>query len=128
VTKSERERYRGKLQALGRRIQDGAAGLAVEALQRGGGEANGDLSHAPLHLADLGTDHFNRELSVSFLETQNQTLAAIAAALQRIDAGTFGVCENCGRAIASERLAAAPYAPHCIDCAREAERDTAESA
>jgi RNA polymerase-binding transcription factor DksA len=42
-----------------------------------------------------------------------------AEALRRIDAGTFGRCEVCGREIGCERLDALPYTPHCIECARE---------
>ena len=47
---------------------------------------------------------------------------AIDAALARIDAGTYGTCERCGRPIGQERLEAIPYATLCIDCKREVER------
>ena len=43
-------------------------------------------------------------------------------ALKRIEAGTYGICENCGRPINIERLEAMPWVTLCIDCKREAER------
>jgi RNA polymerase-binding protein DksA len=49
-------------------------------------------------------------------------LAAIDAALGRVEAGTYGTCESCGREISPERLEAYPWASLCIDCKREAER------
>ncbi len=44
-------------------------------------------------------------------------LAEVDAALARLDAGTYGACERCGRQIATDRLAARPTARQCIDCA-----------
>lgn len=41
----------------------------------------------------------------------------IRSALAQIEAGTYGVCASCGRAIAKERLSALPYATHCVKCA-----------
>jgi RNA polymerase-binding protein DksA len=49
-------------------------------------------------------------------------LRAISAALQRIDAGDYGLCLECGDPIAVDRLRATPVAEHCIDCANELER------
>lgn len=45
-------------------------------------------------------------------------IAKISAALQRIDAGNYGTCTECGSAIDPERLEAYPYAEECIECAR----------
>ena len=49
-------------------------------------------------------------------------IAAIDAALARIDDGTFGNCLGCGRQIAAERLEAVPWTTQCIDCKRKEER------
>jgi DnaK suppressor protein len=49
-------------------------------------------------------------------------LAHIDAALRRIEDGTYGSCENCGKPISPERLEAMPWATLCIDCKRLAER------
>jgi RNA polymerase-binding transcription factor DksA len=122
VTASEIEGYRQKLLALGRRMEADVTALAGEAFRTSGGEASGNLSNAPLHLADLSTDHFNQELTVSLLETEGQTLEEIASALNRLEQGSFGRCEQCRREIAPERLEAVPYTRHCIRCARSLER------
>ena len=122
MTNTQREKYRRQLQNLARRLQGDVTGLAGETFRTAGGETSGSLSNAPLHLADLGTDHFNQELNVSLLETEGQTLEEIVAAVQRLDAGTFGVCEQCQKPIAADRLDAVPYARHCIDCARQGEQ------
>jgi RNA polymerase-binding protein DksA len=49
-------------------------------------------------------------------DREAQHLGQIEAALRRIEAGTFGQCETCGKPIAPERLEAVPAAPDCIDC------------
>jgi DnaK suppressor protein len=74
------------------------------------------------HLADVATITYDRELDSTLEESEANHLAAVEAALRRIEAGTFGTCENCGRPIAPERLEAMPWATLCIDCKRLAER------
>jgi RNA polymerase-binding protein DksA len=74
------------------------------------------------HMADVATDTFDRELDYSLEENSEQMLHAIDEALGRIAAGTYGICANCGRQIAEERLEAIPYARLCIDCKRREER------
>jgi DnaK suppressor protein len=49
---------------------------------------------------------------------------AVMAALERIDDGTFGTCQTCGRTIPQARLAAIPYTAYCVDCERELEEAT----
>jgi RNA polymerase-binding protein DksA len=67
------------------------------------------------HLADTATAMYDRELDEGLEEGAQQTVAEIDAALQRIEDGTYGVCEVCGKPIAPERLAAIPWARLCID-------------
>ena len=72
--------------------------------------------------AEMARELENQEVVDALGNEATAELARISAALLRIDAGDFGVCLDCGDPIASERLAAAPYAERCIDCANEAER------
>ena len=74
------------------------------------------------HMADMATETFDRELDYTLEENSEHVLAAIEAALDRIQAGTYGTCEKCGQPIAEERLEAISYATLCIDCKRKAER------
>jgi DnaK suppressor protein len=77
---------------------------------------------ADQHMADTGTETVDREIDYTLEETDGRLLSAIDAALARIDAGTYGICVNCGAQIAPERLEAMPWATLCIDCKRKEER------
>jgi RNA polymerase-binding transcription factor DksA len=58
------------------------------------------------------------EVEIGLMATGERLLADVVAALDRIDDGTFGTCEECGRPIPQGRLDALPYARQCIRCAR----------
>jgi RNA polymerase-binding transcription factor DksA len=118
MTKTEQKSFRGRLTSLRARLGGDVAQLAGEALRETGGAASGNLSNTPFHLADLASDNYEEEMTLGLLESQEQTLEQVRAALVRLDAGTFGRCEECGRDIDKERLRALPFTPHCIDCAR----------
>jgi DnaK suppressor protein len=60
---------------------------------------------------------FERSQSVALLADMQSHLDNIATALERLDAGTFGSCANCGQAIPFARLEARPYTPYCVSCA-----------
>jgi RNA polymerase-binding protein DksA len=74
------------------------------------------------HPADFATVTVDREIDYTLEENEERLLAAIDAALKRIDEGTFGICQSCGRPIDPERLKALPYTTQCIDCKRREER------
>jgi RNA polymerase-binding transcription factor DksA len=112
------ERHRRQLIDLGRRLQTEFSGISEEALRTTGGQAAGNLSNAPLHLADVGTEEYAEEVNISLLENRGQLLEEVNAALDRINQGTYGRCEVCGKQIAEERLRAIPYTRLCIDDAR----------
>jgi len=81
-----------------------------------------ELSSLEQHLAEVGSVTLDREIDYSLEEVAQEGLAAIARALERIEQGTFGSCGSCAKPIASERLAALPWASLCIDCKRREER------
>jgi DnaK suppressor protein len=62
-----------------------------------------------------------REVDVALSEQDRAQLAALDAALQRLAAGTYGRCEQCGEPIAAARLQARPEALHCLACAQQRE-------
>jgi RNA polymerase-binding protein DksA len=70
------------------------------------------------HLADTATETYDRELDYTLEENSEHLLAEIDGALRRIDEGSFGICTNCGKPIAEERLEALPWATLCIGCQR----------
>jgi len=70
------------------------------------------------HLGDTATAMYDRELDEGLEEGARETLVEINA--ERIEAGTYGICEGCGKPIGAERLAAIPWARLCIDDRRRA--------
>jgi RNA polymerase-binding protein DksA len=74
------------------------------------------------HPGDMATSTFDRELDYTLEENVERALAAIDAALERIENGTYGICTNNGEQIPTERLEAIPWATLCIDCKRLQER------
>lgn len=68
------------------------------------------------HPADSGTELFEREKDLALQENLEGMLAQIHDALLKIDEGTYGLCDRCGRPIAEARLEALPYATFCIEC------------
>src|SRR5207237_10070151 len=122
MSKTDLEKYRQASFDLGKGLKGKVSDLQHEALRKAGGEESGNLSNMPMHMADLASDNFEQEVAIGLLETEEQRLEEIAAALQRIDNGTFGCCEECRKEISKERLGAVPYTRHCIDCARKAQQ------
>ena len=74
------------------------------------------------HPGDVATITLDREIDYTLEENEERLLAAIDAALKRIEQGTFGTCRSCRQPIAIERLEALPYTTQCIDCKRKEER------
>jgi RNA polymerase-binding protein DksA len=124
MTKADLESFRQNLLSLRSRLTGDVSHLADEALRAMGGEASGSLSNAPLHMADLGTDNFEQEFTLSLLQNQEQVLQEITLALDRINKGSYGRCEECGEPIPKGRLQALPYARYCVDCARKVQNSS----
>jgi RNA polymerase-binding protein DksA len=85
-------------------------------------EASGDLSSYTVHMADMSADTFERELAMNIASSEQEVLYQIEDALKRIDEGTYGVCQQCSKAISMSRLKAVPYTSLCIVCQRAKEQ------
>ena len=72
--------------------------------------------------ADIGSESFAQEFSLELLQRDEATLAEIDEALDRVRAGTFGLCEGCEEPIPKARLNAVPHARFCVNCQRKTER------
>jgi len=86
-------------------------------------ESLSELSSLDQHQADVGTETFNRERDISILESVEAELSDIEHALRRLDYGTYGTCEACGKPIADDRLEAQPAARFCLDDQWRAEQE-----
>jgi len=80
-------------------------------------QANTDLSNQPFHMADLGSDNFEQDNTLSLTASERRLLTEIEDALQRIEEGAYGVCEGKGERIPKARLEAIPWARYCVKCA-----------
>jgi len=121
MTPREQKQYRRSLWEMAARLRDDEEGVAGDALRQISGDASGNLSNVPIHLADLATDTFEQEMSASLMTNSRQLQTEVAAALDRIDKGTFGKCAQCDCDISEGRLEALPYTRYCVGCALTAE-------
>lgn len=123
MKKKDQEIHHQRLLEMAVRLKEDEEGVANDALRQASGDNAGNLSNIPMHLADLGTDAFEQEMSASLLTNARQLQIEVAAALDRYEQGRFGSCEQCGREIGEARLQALPYTRYCVDCAQHAEED-----
>jgi RNA polymerase-binding protein DksA len=117
MKKAELKEFKQLLLGIRARLRGDVSAMADVALKRNRENGAVETSTMPIHMADLGSDNFEQEFTLSLLETEEDTLAAIESALQRVEEGSFGVCEECAGPIAKSRLQAIPYASLCIKCA-----------
>ena len=74
------------------------------------------------HPADLGTDRFEKDLGLDLASNEGILLQRINESLEKIEKGTYGLCEECGKKISKKRLLAIPYANLCYSCQQKMER------
>jgi DnaK suppressor protein len=112
--------FRSKLEDERRRVLGALENLRSE--NAGSMDDEADESHFDNHLAETASVTTDREMDYSLEENEARVLAAIDAALKRIDEGTYGACERCGQPIEPQRLEALPWATLCIDDKRREEQ------
>ena len=103
------------------RLQGIRDGLQREQ-DEGSSETGGELSSVDQHPGDSGTETFEMEKNVSLLEQVDDELQEIEAAAQRLERGTYGTCQACGRPIGDARLEAMPATRFCVEDQAKAER------
>jgi DnaK suppressor protein len=119
---AEVKEFRESLQRLRDRVVDEINFLAGDNLNRSQRESSGDLSSYSFHMADHGTDNFDREFALNLVSSEQDAIYEIDDALRRIQMGVYGACEKCSEMIAKPRLKAQPFAKLCIKCQSEAEK------
>lgn len=85
-------------------------------------DENGSIGN---HIADDGSNVVEAERIVTVTEDFQYILAQVNAALERMNEGTYGICQRCGKPIGNERLEAFPYVAYCIECQSRLEREEA---
>jgi len=94
----------------------------ADTLKRSSRDDSGDLSGYGQHMADAGTDTFDRDFALSLVSNEQEALYEIEEAIQRIFDGQYGICEHTGEPIAKERLLAVPFTRYSLEGQRQMER------
>jgi len=110
------ETYKALLLQLQREISGDISALETDAFATDGDRLSVD------NPADIGSESFAQEFSLELLQRDEVTLGEIQEALQRVELGTFGLCEGCEEPIPKVRLNAVPHARFCVACQRKTER------
>jgi DnaK suppressor protein len=119
MTKTDITLCRERLLALRARLRGDITQMEDNALNKD----HNKTTSMPNHMAELGSGNFDKELTLSLLGTENDALDQIEAAIERIEDGSDGQCEECGGRIPEPRLKAIPYVALCVRCASQAEED-----
>jgi RNA polymerase-binding transcription factor DksA len=115
---------RNLLQAERRRLEELFVVVSTQGRDEGEMPVVGsELSSNDQHPADLATDTFERARDVSIAQRVEAELTDVARALQRIDEGTYGTCEACGRKVDEARLQVLPATRFCVEDQERAERE-----
>ena len=115
--KAEWQKYYTRLLELRDQLLRQMDGLAKESAQ--------EMAGYSLHMADSGTDNFDRDFALSLLSSDQDAIYEIEEALKRIEKNTFGVCELTGKNIPKARLEAIPWTRFTVDAQAQLERDGA---
>jgi len=113
--KPEWVKYYKNLYMLRRRLKNQMSGLADDSAQ--------EVSSFGMHMADTGTDHFNRDFALSLLSADQDALYEVEQALKRIQKGTYGLCEMTGKPIPKTRLEAIPWTRFTVEAQAQLEKD-----
>ena len=116
MKKTESKVYKQELVHLRARLRGDVTAMADSALN---GKKSGKTARMPIHMAEIGTDNFDQEFTLSLLASEEDTLGMIESALERIEDGVYGLCQDCGSTIPKTRLNALPYTPFCVKCAEK---------
>ena len=115
--KAEWQKYYKNLLDLRERLLHQMSGLAKESAE--------EMASYSLHMADSGTDNFDRDFALSLLSSDQDAIYEIEEALKRIEKGTYGVCELTGKTIPKARLDAIPWTRFTVEAQAQLERDGA---
>jgi DnaK suppressor protein len=126
MKKADLKVYKERLVQLRARLRGDVSAMADAALRKTRSEASGDLSSMPIHMADIGSDNFEQEFTLSLMQNDEGTLDLIEAALERIEEGGYGSCTECGGNVPKTRLNALPYTPFCVKCAEKVQANRFE--
>jgi RNA polymerase-binding transcription factor DksA len=116
-------RYYKLLIDLRQSLTEGLSLHTEETLKRSNKDDAGDLSSYGQHMADAGTDTFDRDFALSMVASEQEALTEIDAAIKRVKDGTYGTCEVTGNPIAKDRLLAVPFTRYSTEAQKNIEKN-----
>ena len=122
LTGKELEEYRELLMQRRRELLGSVSQMRSEALDKNRQDAAGNLSKFPTSPADLGSDNYELEFTLSLLESEQELLREIDDALERINQGIYGICEGTGEGIPRTRLKFEPWTRYTVEYASMLEK------
>jgi RNA polymerase-binding transcription factor DksA len=117
------KRFHKLLMDMRLHLTEGIERHSEETLKRSAKEDAGDLSAYGQHMADAGTDTFDRDFALSLVSSEQEALSEIDAAIKRIRDGTYGICEITAKPISKERLLAVPFTRYSAEAQKQIERN-----
>jgi len=105
ILEQERDRIRNEIDVVETRIGIGDTGPALS-----------ELADYDNHPGDMGTETFEKEKDLALRDNFRSMIGRIDEAIGKIDRGTYGECDRCGREISMGRLDAVPWAIYCVEC------------
>ncbi|MBI5709667.1 MAG: TraR/DksA C4-type zinc finger protein [Candidatus Eisenbacteria bacterium] len=124
MTEKDLKEFEDRLLAERKRIVKEMGHLESTVLKVNPRDSAGDLSGYSFHMADAGTDAYEREKAFLFASSEGRLLMEIDDALRRLYRGEYGSCESCGKPISRARLEAMPATRMCVACKEKEERAT----
>lgn len=115
--KAEWQKFYNRLLELREQLMRQMNGLAKESAQ--------EMAGYSLHMADSGTDNFDRDFALSLLSSDQDAIYEIEEALKRIEKNTYGICELTGKSIPKSRLEAIPWTRFTVQAQAQLEREGA---
>jgi len=121
MKKGELKKFRKLLVEERARVEEEMRRQESTSLSRSQRDSSGDLSGYSFHLADAGTDTYEREFAANLVTAEQKIVFEIDGALLRIEDGTYGICRKCNKNIGKKRLEIVPYARLCRKCKEKME-------
>lgn len=103
-------------------VNDEIKHISEDTLKKSQKDASGDISGYTYHMADVATDNYDREFSLSLASNDRKFLYELEDALKRVEDGSYGICQECKSFIAKTRLKAVPQARLCVKCQQKKEK------
>lgn len=126
-TEKELEKYKALLLTIRAKIAGDLRHLESESLNSNSRDSSGDLSGYSLHMADMASDSFDRELALGLASNEQNLLNLVDDALRKFGDGTFGLCEKTWKPISKKRLNVMPYARLSLEAQELEEKEKRNS-